>query len=349
MGTMIPSVSTNSGGDATNQAIKSATRSGARTCVARASFGSLCWRSSGEKAPQLVAIAPGYTTIALMPCSLPSSASASVKPVRPNLEAQYAEALAQPFFPATEETLTIVPPPASRMNGKTALDSKNGALRFTESVRSQPSTSSSSTVPGVSVPAALTSTSMRPKASTARSTAPAASSSLARSMGKVNARRPVCETSSLVLSSSSSLLATSATSAPARARAIVVALPSPLLAPVTSATLPSRGRSPFTASLMLCHPPSDTMRTMGKEACHVCELAAISEVSGIADAFFCQRYCNYTVAKGWGPGTELGVGPFVSVAATRSRLPQVWLVSVYGILITGGFSSRLEKGKLWRP
>src|SRR5918911_1399700 len=91
---------------------------------------------------------------------------------------------------------------------------------------------------------------MRPKASIARSTATAASSSLARSVGKVNARRLVCETSSLALSSSSSLLATSATSAPARARAIVVALPNPLLAPVTSATLPSSARSSFPASLI---------------------------------------------------------------------------------------------------
>src|SRR5215204_2466446 len=137
---------------------------------------------------------------------------------------------------------------------------------------------------------------MRPKASTARSTAPAASSSLARSVGKVNARRLVCETSSLALSSSSSLLATSATSAPARARAIVVALPSPLLAPVTSATLPSRGRFPFTASLMLCHPPS---YAMGKEACHVCELAASSGASAIVDAFFCQRYSSYTSQRLW--------------------------------------------------
>src|SRR5215211_3710066 len=263
MGTMIPSVSTNSGGDATNQAIKSATRSGARTCVAGASFGSLCWRSSGEKAPQLVAIAPGYTTIARMPCSLPSSASASVKPVRPNLEAQYAEALAQPFFPATEETLTIVPPPASRMCGKAALESEKGARRFTASVRSQPSTSSSSTVPGASVPAALTSTSMCPKASTVRSTTSTGSTSLARSTGRFSTRRPVFETSSLVLSSSSRLLAASATSAPARASANAVAFPSPLLAPVTSATWPSS--PPFSlppASLILRPPSFDVMETL---------------------------------------------------------------------------------------
>src|SRR5829696_2708553 len=59
MGTMIPSVSTNSGGEAANQAMNSATRSGARTCIGGASFGPPSLRSSGEKAPQLVAIAPG--------------------------------------------------------------------------------------------------------------------------------------------------------------------------------------------------------------------------------------------------------------------------------------------------
>jgi hypothetical protein len=130
-----------------------------------------------------------------------------------------------------------MPPPASRMCGKAALDSKNGALRFTESVRSQPSTSSSSTVPGASVPAAFTNTSRRPNASTVRPTASAVSFALARSMGRAKARRPISVTS-LTLPSSSLLLATIAMSAPARVREIVVALPSPLLAPVTSAALP---------------------------------------------------------------------------------------------------------------
>jgi transposase-like protein len=49
-----------------------------------------------------------------MACGAPSAASAWVSPARPNLVAQYADALAQPRRPATEETLTIVPPPAAQ-------------------------------------------------------------------------------------------------------------------------------------------------------------------------------------------------------------------------------------------
>src|SRR6266576_1432410 len=61
-----------------------------------------------------------------MACGAPSAARAWVSPVRPNLVAQYADALAQPRRPATEETLTMVPPPAARMCGKTARLSRNG-------------------------------------------------------------------------------------------------------------------------------------------------------------------------------------------------------------------------------
>src|SRR5215207_9574303 len=176
--------------------------------------------------------------------------------------------------------LTIVPPPARRMRGKAALDSKKGALRFTECVLSQPSTSSSSTPPGASVAAALTSTSMPPNASTVRPTARMASSSLARSVGNTNALPP-SEISCPALSSSSALLATSATLAPASARAIAVALPSPLLAPVTNAALPES--APFPAPLMLCRPPSDVM---GTEACHVRRFAASSEALAACPATF---------------------------------------------------------------
>src|SRR3712207_2481268 len=59
IGSMIPSVKTNSGGDTASHTIRSATRSGRSTRVGGASFDSLSWRSSGEKAPHLVAIAPG--------------------------------------------------------------------------------------------------------------------------------------------------------------------------------------------------------------------------------------------------------------------------------------------------
>jgi hypothetical protein len=49
-------------------------------------------RSACVQAPQLVAIAPGYTTHARMPYGLPSAASAWVRPVKPNFDAQYAAA-----------------------------------------------------------------------------------------------------------------------------------------------------------------------------------------------------------------------------------------------------------------
>jgi hypothetical protein len=64
---------------------------------------------------------------------------------QPELGGAVGRGVRPPFFPATEETLTRVPPPASRIYGKAALDSKKGALRFTASVRSQPSASNSST------------------------------------------------------------------------------------------------------------------------------------------------------------------------------------------------------------
>src|SRR5215207_73571 len=186
---------------------------------------------------------------ARMPWGRASSARAWVKPVRPNLEAQYAEASAQPFFPATEETLTMVPPPASRMWGKTALLRRKGARRFTSSVRSQPSSSSFSTGPGASVPAAFTSTSTRPKASSVLSTAPRIWLSSAKSIVRASARRPAASTSWATSSRSFLLRASSTTSAPAFARAIAVARPRPLLAPVTMADPPSRLPSVFFLSL----------------------------------------------------------------------------------------------------
>ena len=82
MGTIIPSVSTNSRGEDANQAMKSATLEGGRAIVGDVCSTSLSPRSSGEKAPQLVAMAPGYITMARIPWGRPSSASALVRPKR---------------------------------------------------------------------------------------------------------------------------------------------------------------------------------------------------------------------------------------------------------------------------
>jgi hypothetical protein len=64
---IIPSVKTNSGGKDANQAMKSATLEGGSTSVRDVSSTSLPRRSSGDQAPQLVAMAPGYITIARIP------------------------------------------------------------------------------------------------------------------------------------------------------------------------------------------------------------------------------------------------------------------------------------------
>jgi hypothetical protein len=62
-----------------------------------------------------------------MPWAFPSAARACVKPVKPNLEAQYAAAFAQPRLPTTEEMLMMVPRYAWRMWGKTAFANRKGA------------------------------------------------------------------------------------------------------------------------------------------------------------------------------------------------------------------------------
>src|SRR5436190_278754 len=74
-----------------------------------------------------------------MACGAPSAARAWVSPARPNLVAQYADALAQPRRPATEETLTIVPPPAALMRAATR--SRPARLRASSATRAPSSAS----------------------------------------------------------------------------------------------------------------------------------------------------------------------------------------------------------------
>ena len=96
----------------------------------------------------------------------------------------------------------------------------------------------------VPIPALLTSTSTRPSSAIAASTRAVQDSGSLTSVVTVSTRRPVARTCSAVCSSISVRLAPRATSAPASARACAKATPSPLDAPVTTATLPSsRNRS----------------------------------------------------------------------------------------------------------
>ena len=96
----------------------------------------------------------------------------------------------------------------------------------------------------VPIPALLTRMSTRPSSAIAASTSAVHDSGSLTSVVTVRARRPVSRTCSAVCSSSSVRRAPRATSAPASASAWAKATPSPLEAPVTTATLPSsRNRS----------------------------------------------------------------------------------------------------------
>src|SRR5690348_10237968 len=120
----------------------------------------------------------------------PFAATLRVRPVRANFVAQYAPALAQPRRAATEEMLMIVPPPARRICGHTALASKNGAVKFTAMTRSQPCRSRASTGPGTSVAAAFTSTSIRRNSAATLETTASIAAASARSVGNARAVPP---------------------------------------------------------------------------------------------------------------------------------------------------------------
>src|SRR6476660_2199078 len=91
----------------------------------------------------------------------------------------------------------------------------------------------------VPIPALLTRMSTRPNSSIASATRFVHESGSATSVATVRARRPTAFTSFAVSSSRSARRAPRATSAPASARPWANATPSPLEAPVTTATLPS--------------------------------------------------------------------------------------------------------------
>jgi hypothetical protein len=178
-----------------------------------------------------------------MPCGRPSAVRLWVRPVSANFVAQYAAALAQPRRPATEETLMIVPPPARRICGHTALASKNGAVKLTAMTRSQPCRSRASTGPGTSVAAAFTSRSTRRNLAATLATTASIAAASARSVGNARAVPPSSAIAVWVLIKSSALRASNATAAPSAANRCAVAWPRPLLAPVTTATWPDSGRA----------------------------------------------------------------------------------------------------------
>src|SRR5262245_30210255 len=112
-------------------------------------------------------------------------------------------------------------------------------VRFTASVRDQPSRSMQSTVPGAPViPALLTAQSSRPKAESAAPTAAATSASEATSMRAKRAEPPAASISATAARPPPSSMSQTSTRAPSRARRLAVARPMPDAAPVTSADFP---------------------------------------------------------------------------------------------------------------
>src|SRR5437763_946151 len=97
--------------------------------------------------------------IALMPCALPSAATASVKPMTPYLETLYAVRpgnFSVAYTPERDAMLTIRPSPAVRIAANAARQHRNEPVRLTASVCCQISEVVSVNGAGVSTPAAQT-------------------------------------------------------------------------------------------------------------------------------------------------------------------------------------------------
>src|SRR5215207_2784020 len=158
-----------------------------------------------------------------------SSARARVKPTTPNLLAQYAVASETALKPRVEVTVTTVPPARSSA-GRAARTTAAVPSRLTARMRSQVAPGTSSSRPGVSVAAAVTTPVGSPWASIARATAASAALGSARS------------TSSWACPSRGGLRSRTMGAPPASATACAVAAPSPEAPPVIRVTpTPSAG------------------------------------------------------------------------------------------------------------
>src|SRR5687768_17258197 len=176
--------------------------------------------------------------LTLTPFDAHSLASNRVMPASPLLLAVYDGTRMPPWNESIEAMLMILPRPAAIIFLPTACDRKKALLRLT-SITSSQSCSLKSTASARRIrPALLTRMSMAPSPATVSSTMRAIGSRVDRSARSARKRRPSARTCSAVAVASPVL--TAAMSAPASASASAIAWPRPRLAPVTSATLPSR-------------------------------------------------------------------------------------------------------------
>jgi len=139
-----------------------------------------------------VSTAPGLRQMALMPCSLPSTAIPSVRPMTPYLDTLYAASpgnFSVAYTPDSDAMLTIRPPPPATIAAKAARQHRNVPVRLTSSVSRHSAKVVSANNAGVSTPAAQTSALSEPACDTAPNSRETAASSLT-SVGTAVARPP---------------------------------------------------------------------------------------------------------------------------------------------------------------
>jgi hypothetical protein len=160
---------TGASGLSSSATISSATSSGVRP-----------GRSAGLARRSIsVSTAPGLRQMALIPCSLPSTATASVRPMTPYLDTLYA---ARPgnfsvaYTPDSDAMVTIRPSPAMAANA--ARQHRNVPVRLTPSVSCHMAKVVWPNSAGVSTPAAQTSALGRPTLATSANRCSTAASSL---------------------------------------------------------------------------------------------------------------------------------------------------------------------------
>jgi hypothetical protein len=117
---------------------------------------------------------PGSTIIVPIPNGCTSPARDSIQPSRANFDAAYAEPEGLPIRPAPEEIEITRPDCCLRITGSTARLTVIGPKRLVSICERTCSVVSSSKKPARKLPALLTSTSKRPKRSTAADTASSA-------------------------------------------------------------------------------------------------------------------------------------------------------------------------------
>src|SRR5579884_3276504 len=181
-----------------------------------------------------VATNPGSMSVTAIPSLRSSRRTESFKPRNPNFEAEYIPIT--PDSPAIEPMLTIDPPPCARITGITACIVRAGPSRLTASTCSSSSSPLSISEGAEPIPAAFTSTSIRPNARTAAATSASTSARFVMSAGTTRTRSPNGASSAASASSSASPSAARTTRIPRAKNARTVAAPIPPDAPTTTAT-----------------------------------------------------------------------------------------------------------------